>query len=214
MAIQGPLLAAGAGLLSSGLGAFGGGGDYYRTTRARINGLFRQLLGEQAAGFSLAEDAYTQALESIRGGFESGKKQLSRYGDASRRGTLEREQQKLGAMDQTLSQSGLYNTTARASGQMGIQGQTDRELQDIDQMLAGLFADLEIGQGQAEAGVWGQIGGLRQNATAANTNLGLNWGNMLYSEGSPALPIQSNPAADFGSALGGFAGLWAGMNKK
>lgn len=209
--VFGPALGlAGAGLGASTIGALTGSDDYYRTVRKRINTAFKQMFGAQAQGYGQAEQMYLQAIRSLQQGYDKAESSTRRFGDSARQGVADRQVGRMGGLSQSLSQSGLYNTSLRQSGEMGIQGQGDRELLEIDQMVSGMLGSLQQARGTAEAQAYQGLAGLHGAQTDQRTNLQLGQLGFLYGNNSPALPVQSNPWGAIGSSLGTFSGLFAG----
>lgn len=195
-------------------GMFGGGfssrSERYRTDRARINRAYKGLfMPELLRDFAAAEGQYRSMLDTITKGYEAGKAQASRLGEASRRQTLDREQQGMGEVSAGLAQSGLWNTSTKANLQRGVQAQTSRELQDIDQMLAGVFSDLEVGKGLAQAQVQGGLAGLFERKAGARQMLNQNWMAQLYGGGGQAMRGPS-PWEDIMGLVGTAGGAFLG----
>jgi len=201
------------GLLDKAGGLFGGpdASQIAKKNKGGIQGHFAETYGIQDQGYGQAEQAYLQAIQEIQKGFEMGKAAIGRSGDASRQRVSDQTKTNMGKVSQSLSQSGLYNTTLRQSAEVGVQGQADRQMQEIDQMLAGMLGNLNVQAGMATGQAYQGLGGLRANTTNARTQTRGAEASLLYKAGSPALPpLPSNPLAGISSALGTFAGLYFG----
>jgi hypothetical protein len=197
------------------LGSLGFGGDdaaqIAKKNKKGIGGAFDTISQQQDVGFGQAEQAYMQAIQKLQEGFGKAESAINRSGDASRQGVEDRAKSNLGAVSQSLSQSGLYNSSTRASAQMGVQGQADRQMQEIDQALSGMLGNLHSQSGVAQAQAYQGLSGMYGNQAQQKAGLGVAQANLQYGTGSAALPPQpSNPLGAIGGALGAFAGLYFG----
>jgi hypothetical protein len=124
-----------------------------------------------SADFGRAENSLLQALLSIQGGTKAALGDVGNIGQASRRGVLDRERGQMADLTQGLTSAGLGNTTAGAGLRRGVVGSTNRALADIDEMIAGLTANLRLGGAQAEAGAHGNLAQFFQNRGLGQADL-------------------------------------------
>lgn len=198
-----PLIMAGVMAGSAGLGAIGAhqSTKRRRTDRRRLIQFADQLGGQQGRYFAEASQYLKQAKQGVTQGYERARAEASRTAGAARRGAKERGQQTGAAIQQNLTDRGLYSTTAFDNAQRGVSADVTRQLQDIDSQFAALQADLFRGQGVAEANIRSQQSNLAMQQSAANVGmqshvrgsyLGLN-------QGAGYAP----PSGGQGAALGG-----------
>lgn len=167
-----------------------------------LQALFAQLQGNQAALFGQAQGAQRKALSTIKSGYGNALANTGLQANNAKRSVLDRESQQMGGLAQSLASRGLGNTTLLDNAKRGISSSTNRELSNIDSMLAQIQSQLQIGQAGAEANVYGSLSNLFQNQSSAMTGLGLQKGQALY--GSPE--INSNLAP---GGMGQLAELFA-----
>lgn len=185
-------------------GLFGGGGkDPGKKRYADVMALYAQLQSQQNAGYGKAYGQQKKALGAIQTGFQGAIDNASRVGASSKQGVLDREQQSMGALSQSLTDRGLFNTTAFDNARRGISSDTNKSLSSIDAAIAQLQGGLLAQKGQAEAGAYGNLAGLQQNWAGAQTGLGLSkvasiegvqdqntdWLGQLFQTGAQFLPF-------------------------
>lgn len=143
-----------AGGLSFGQGLLGGRSEKKQRRRygRRLNRALGATEALQGAALGQQEALTRQATQQRLGGFDVAKREASRLGRGAKQSALDRESQMLGRASQGLASRGLGSTTLGANLQRGIASDTNRELSSIDEGLAGLFGNLALGRGEAEAG--------------------------------------------------------------
>ena len=162
------------------------------------------IFGLQQEGFEKQEGALQDALKQA----QQGALTTSKIGDSAKQSVLDREQQRMGNLTQSLTNRGLGNTTIGANLARGIGADTDRALAAIDESIAGLQLQVQQNQMQALgnlASMYGQQTGAQTNALAQLASLYSNKQNIA------APPVNLGGLADFGVELvqgvGGQLGL-------
>lgn len=125
--------------------------------------LWDQLIAQQPQAYGAAQGYYKQALGSINKGYNMGRANLATAGQSAKTDINTRGTQQLANSQQSLASRGLYNTTAFDAASRGIHADTSRALASVDESIAGLLANLQVSQGQAQAGAYGAMGQLQQN---------------------------------------------------
>lgn len=115
-----------------------------------------QMLGDQRNRQTLdlrgGMNLYQSAVGDIGKGFDAALRAASLQGRGARRGAIEQGQRNAASTSQSMVSRGLYGTTAMDNAQRGVSSDTSRRLQEIDEGLAALVGQLEVGKGQALAG--------------------------------------------------------------
>lgn len=156
-----------------------------------VGGLLGSLFGEDPAKKQMEQlmalysqgkidlnDYYTkglhyqkQMLPTVQKGFEKANKFADMYGKTARQGAYDQSKQMGSAMQQSMMQRGLYNTTAFDNAQRGISSDLSRTLMGIDESVAGMKGQLATQQAAAEAGALGAMSGFYQNWAGSNMQL-------------------------------------------
>jgi hypothetical protein len=165
----------GIGALMSGAGILGGAlfgqKDPAKKQFAQMMKLYSQAQGEQKQLYAKALHSQKAMLPTIQKGYAAANKFAEMYGQTARQGAMDQSKQAGSAMQQSMMQRGLYNTTAFDNASRGISADLTRTLMGIDESVAGMKGQLATSQAQAEAGAMGAMSGFYQNYAAANTNL-------------------------------------------
>ena len=167
-------------------------------------GLWGELQGQQGTAYDAAGGYLKQGLGSINKGYGSAYKGLAGAGQTAKTNILQQGKQQLAGSQQSLASRGLYNTTAFDAAQRGIHADTSRALASVDESIGNMLANLQIGQGQAQAGAYGALSGLEQSRYGSLANLyGGKIGTITDRKdiAAPSLLQQAGPA------LGAFLGM-------
>jgi hypothetical protein len=133
-----------------------------RSMLKRINKAVNSTEAIQGASLGNQEAMTRQATKQQLGGYDAARREADRMGRSSRQSALDRESQLGARASQGLASSGLGSTTMGANLQRGIASDTNRQLQGINEGLAGMFGDLALGRAGAEAAGSQALGGLAQ----------------------------------------------------
>jgi hypothetical protein len=166
--IGGGLIAAGGSILG---GLFGSSNDPAKKQMKQMNKLFAQAKKDQDWMYGQARQQQAMVLPTLQKGFASANKFADMYGRSARQGAYDQSKQMSGAMQQSMTQRGLYNTTAFDNASRGISSDLSRTLMGIDESVAGMKGQLAQAQASAEAGAYGAMSGFYQNYAGANTAL-------------------------------------------
>jgi len=165
-------------MIMGGIGAAGGllGGLFGKKDPAKkqyddIKALFAQGQKQQDLLFGQARQQQEMILPALQAGFAKANKFSEMYGKSARQGAYDQSRQTGSAMQQSMTQRGLYNTTAFDNAQRGISSDLSRTLIGIDESVAGMKSQLATQQAAAEAGAYGAMSGFYQNHAAANAQL-------------------------------------------
>lgn len=134
-------------------------------------GLWNKLGSQQEQAYNRAGGYYSQMLPSINKGYGAAKSNLFSAGNQAKLGIMDRGKQDLAGSQQSLASRGLYNSTAFDAASRGIHADTSRALASVDENLGQLLANLQIGQGQAQAGAYSQLGGFEQSRFASQAGI-------------------------------------------
>jgi hypothetical protein len=133
--------------------------------------LYGQAKKDQDWLFGQAQQQQAMILPALQKGFGKANKFAEMYGKSARQGAYDQSRQTGSAMQQSMTQRGLYNTTAFDNAQRGISSDLSRTLMGIDESVAGMKGQLATQQAAAEAGAYGAMSGFYQNQAQANTQL-------------------------------------------
>jgi hypothetical protein len=175
---------AGLGAASSLAGAFGGRSTYYRTQRKRMNRLFEQLYSLQAVAAEKSGAELRRTLESFQQSVKDARAENSGIFSQARREAVERGRQVGAQVNQGLISSGLSTTTVGANAQRGVGAETSRTLGRLSAEEAGRNQELIMGGAQGEAQLRTLLANLYQQQGQNRIGLGLEHGQMLFSDGS------------------------------
>lgn len=118
-----------------------------------------------------AQGSLLKALAAINTGYEG--RGLARQGEVGTRNIMDIYKQNVAGTNQNLVSRGLYNTTALEGAQRGVMSDSTRALAELNAALSQQQSQLAIGQGQAQAGIYGEMSGLNQNWAQLLAQLGL-----------------------------------------
>jgi hypothetical protein len=166
--------AVGIGALMSGAGILGGlfgKKDPAEKQFKQMMKLYGKAKTEQGWLYGQALQQQKAMLPTIQKGYAKANKFAEMYGQTARQGAMDQSKQAGSAMQQSMMQRGLYNTTAFDNASRGISADLTRTLMGIDESVAGMKGQLATSQAQAEAGAMGAMSGFYQNYASANTNL-------------------------------------------
>lgn len=159
---------------------------------------------------------YDSALKDIGGGFDAALRAASLSGRSSRTAAKEGGLQQGAAMKQSMVSRGLYGTTALDNAQRGINSDTSRRLQEIDESVASLVGQLSVGKGQAiagakmgKAGFGAQASQIRQNSLENYLNL-LRDKPVKFNKSAYMQQTWNNAETDSTSMVGSFFGGMGG----
>lgn len=184
-------------------------------------------LTEQIQGAKLQqqEAMQRQANQQVLGGYDTARREASRLGRSGKTAADDRATQMGAMLSQDLQKRNLGSTTVGQGPQRGIEADRSRTYQSIDEGLAGLYGDLALGRGQAEAAgtsALSDIAGARGDLATQLGQMRLLGGATLGSLGSfdPGAWSQgyrvdsTTPMMEgFGSMMGGMGGGgMGGMN--
>lgn len=164
----------GAGLISAGgglLGSLFGKEDPAIQQWKDMKKMYAQAKVQQDQMYSNALHYQKSILPTIQKGFGKANKFADMYGKSAKQGAYDQSKQMGGAMQQSMTARGLYNTTAFDNAQRGISSDLSRTLMSIDESVAGMKGQLATQQAAAEAGAYGAMSGFYQNQAQANTQL-------------------------------------------
>ena len=164
----------GAGLISAGgglLGSLFGKEDPAKKQMKNMMKLYGQAKKDQDWLYGAARQQQAMVLPTLQKGFEKANKFADMYGKSAKQGAYDQSKQMGSAMQQSMTQRGLYNTTAFDNAQRGISSDLSRTLMGIDESVAGMKGQLASQQAAAEAGAYGAMSGFYQNYAGANTQL-------------------------------------------
>lgn len=166
---------AGIGALMSGAGILGGAlfgkEDPGKAQFKQMMKLYGKAKKEQGWLYGQALQQQKAVLPTIQKGYAKANKFAEMYGQTARQGAMDQSKQAGSAMQQSMTQRGLYNTTAFDNASRGISADLTRTLMGIDESVAGMKGQLATSQAQAETGAMGAMSGFYQNYASANTNL-------------------------------------------
>jgi hypothetical protein len=172
-------------LLSGGdTGDFLFGKDYSKKDIGAINSaLGPQLYGQLGGQYGAANASLMKALSAINTGYGGAKKSLAMQGQLGTRQIGDVAQQGYGSASSSLMNRGLYGSTALDAANRGVQNTQSHSLAELNSMLAQIGSNIDIGQGQAQAGVYGQMAGLHQNYASLLGGLGATKAGLLSGVG-------------------------------
>lgn len=135
-------------------------------SRNQAVGLFNQLQGRTDSLFAQGQGYAQQLLPTIQAGFGRALTEIDRQGEAARTRATDSRGQMIGASTAALTNRGLSNTTLMGNAIQGAYSQTERQMQEIDGILAGLRSDVRLGQVGAEIGALNTLMSYYQRQTA------------------------------------------------
>lgn len=149
------------------------GKDYSGKQKADILGVLGPLKGQLGMQNAAAHAATLKQLGAIQQGYGAANKALQMQGALGTKSILDQSKQAYAQNIQSLQQRGLSNTTTLDAANRASGYATNDALSQLTAQLATLGGNLAIGQGQGEAGVYGQMAGLNQNYSSLLAQLGL-----------------------------------------
>lgn len=168
-----PMTLMGIGGLLGGAGTLGGlfGSDPAKKQYKQMMKLYGKAKKEQGWLYGQAMQQQKAVLPTIQKGYAKANKFAEMYGQTAKQSAYDQSKQAGSAMQQSMMQRGLYNTTLFDNAQRGISSDLSRTLMSIDESVAGMKGQLATSQAAAEAGAYGGMSGFYQNYAAANTGL-------------------------------------------
>lgn len=152
----------GLGSLAGGLSGLFGGGPSMRDPYAELYGanILQNVQDDISRTYSRAGSLAREKGEAGIQGAREARRSVDQTGRSSRRDILETGAQSGAAASQDMSRRGLGNTTAMQGAQRAVASDTSRNLSALDSALAGLYADLDLAEGQAEQMMYGDLANL------------------------------------------------------
>lgn len=129
-------------------------------------GIFDRLENRTANLFGMGQQYASQMLPTIGAGFDRALREVDRTQDAAYQRSQDMLGQRIGASTQALTSRGLSNTTLLGNQIDQAYGQTQREMQEIDSLLAGLRSDVRLSQVGAEVGALNALMNYYQRQTS------------------------------------------------
>ena len=149
-----------------------------------------------ATQYGSANAALLKQLGAIQKGYGNAHKALQLQGSLGTKAIMDQSKQSYAGNAQDATSRGLYGTTALDAANRGTGYATNDALAGLNAQLGQLGADLEMGQGQAEAGVYGNLAGVNQNYASVLAQLGLGeLGGKQYGKQGGLLPALVQAAA-------------------
>ena len=148
------------------------GKDPGKAQLAQILAIHKQLQAQQGGLYANALQQQKKGLGAINTGYDKALGEVANSGYSAKQSVLSREQQNLGTMNQGLTNAGLGSTSVMQNLQRGVYSDTNRNLAQVDEMLANMRSGLQAQKAQAQAGQYGALAGLFQNQNQANVGLG------------------------------------------
>jgi hypothetical protein len=149
------------------------GKDYGDKDKSNINAALGPYEKQIPGLYGGAQGFLLKALAASNAGFAGAQAGLARQGTVGTRNLMDVFKQNTAGMNQSLVSRGLYNTTALEAGQRGVMADSTRALAELNAALAQQQSQLAIGQGQAQAGIYGEMSSLNQNQAQLLASLGL-----------------------------------------
>ena len=190
-------------------GLFGGKNKQYRRYREQA---FRELDLYRQSVMSQYEDILPtamqeqgRALEAVRGGYGKAQEFAKQAFKGAEGRVFESEKKGIGDIIASQQRGGL--TTNRAALRRGLRSDTQRSLMDISDLLQRTQGQLAVGQGSAEASIYGQLLGtqLKQQRNVAGNRIHEQRLAFLTGLMSGGPPTASQEMAQFGFDLAGTA---------
>ncbi len=168
---------------------------------AQMNELFAQGREESRGYGALARGDLMRALMAGTEGVDRAKGEVGRLGDSARANISANTDQAQGQIEQRLIGSGLSTGSAGVFAERGLASDTARALADVDTTLAQMYANLEVQQGQGQAGAYtgmGQINlGIGQQLAGSMQTQGMNLSNYFAQGGQSLLSVGADAAIGF-----------------
>lgn len=140
------------------------GKDYGKKTEKKINAALGPAQFAQIGSlFGGANQSLLRALESINAGYSGAKSSLAMQGALGARQIGDVATQGMANATQSAIGRGLYGTTYLDAANRAVGNQQSRSLAELNSMLAQIGSNIDIGQGMAQANVYGQLAGAGQN---------------------------------------------------
>jgi len=136
----------------------------------------------QGRGLQQQQALSKQATAERVGGYDAAKREAERLGRSSKQGALDRGNQLGATLSQQLTNSGLGSTTRGANLQRGISADTSRTIGGINEGMAGMLGNLDLGRSQAQAAgteQQGQLLGQQADLMSSLRQMGLLGGSTL-----------------------------------
>ena len=144
---------------------------------ARLSQLIRGDQQRARTGMGQQLSAQMGVMPFLSQGYDQARQEISNVGGASRRRALSREQEQLGGLNSRFAGMGFQSPGLQAGLSRGVYGDTQRALSGIDQRLAGLYSNLAVGKGQAQAGAQQNLSNLLGQQAGQNLDIDALWTN-------------------------------------
>lgn len=193
--------------LSIGAGLFGASSKKRarRRARRRTFGALDKAKGVISRQNAQEEGRLNQAIESIRTGSDAARAQASGLGREQKRQAVEREKQLASQIVARNAASGIADSEATV--RRSLAQDTNEQLAAVDEQLAQLFVDLDLGEAQAEAAGYNALAGFERRKQA--DELGILQSIIELESGSPLAGLEGNvPVFDFSGIAGSSLNLF------
>lgn len=159
-------------LIGLGAAAASPEGLYGKDYSGEQKALWNKAIGSLSAPHGAAQVSLSRALASINKGYSNAESAITQQGAVATKALLDREKQNLASAKQSAMNRGIYSSTVYDAMNRGVNADTNSALADLNAQLALLGSNVRIGQGQAQAGAYGQMAGLEQNYMQMLASLG------------------------------------------
>lgn len=165
------------------------------------------LFGYLNSMYGKAEPHMLGSLDAISQGFGNARRQAAQVGAEGYRTIADNRAKSLGNMRSRAASSGLYNTSAALNMERGATADASRAAGSLASSLAGLQANLYGQQGQAMGGAMQNIGNFYAGQGQAGAGLGGQLGGLMGNyQFQPGTSPWGTVAPLLGSAVGGLLG--------
>ncbi len=167
----------------------------------QMNALFAEGRGEAKQYGALARGDLMRALLAGTEGVDRAKGEVGRLGDSARANIGAANDQAVGQIEKRLLGSGLSAGSAGVFAERGVASDTARALADVDATLAQMYSNLEVMQGQGEAGAFTGMAnvnmGVGQQVAGSMQTQGMNLSNYFAQGGQSILSLGADTALGF-----------------
>lgn len=179
-----------------------------RAREAKQRALLEQIRSQNRLSGEVARAQLEKGMQAQLGAYDQAIEKSSSQSRAARREAVTQAAKQQSELVQRYGAGGAYGTTALDQARQGVQSSLTRDLESIDAGFSGLFGNLAIGRGQAEAEGRAELGQLALDQGAQEGDIL----RMLYGRASaPQKPgALANILGVVGGAVGGIYGGPAG----
>jgi hypothetical protein len=175
-----------------------------RAARDASRIVLTRLQGITDRSYAGQNDLLQRGIGDLIGGYDKAQSEIGRVGRASKRQAIDSETQQRGQLGTQLSNAGLQGSSIAMNAQRGLAAQTQRRMQEIDAMLAGLYGDIATNRGQALFGGAQAMQQLAGNQLASDTAIqNARYGLVAGQEMAPPPSYSLGGLGSFLSSLGG-----------